>query len=62
MAELEAPDNQVAALLTLFQKNRILWKVEVGVTIASLITGVVQLILVFKILSILRGIYLSMPP
>lgn len=53
--------SQLDTLLMLRQQNRVLWKVHIGLALAILTVGVVQLILMVKIVDLLKQIYLSIP-
>jgi hypothetical protein len=53
--------NQLQALLELHRRNRPVWILLIGLMSGILIVGIVQLILMFKILGALKLICLSMP-
>lgn len=54
MAEEAELQKQIQALLELHRKNRPVWMVLIGVMFALLVVGIVQLILMFKILTVLK--------
>lgn len=54
MAEEAELQKQIQALLELHRKNRPVWMVLIGVMFALLVVGIVQLILMFKILTLLK--------
>lgn len=53
--------NQVQALLELHRRNRPVWILLIALMAGLFVVGIVQLILMFKILGTLKAIYLSMP-
>ncbi|HET7214594.1 MAG TPA: hypothetical protein VFL79_13460 [Terriglobia bacterium] len=59
MSEEVQLGNQLQALLELHRRNRPVWTLLVGLMSGLLIVGIVQLILMFKILAVLKAIYLS---
>lgn len=53
--------SQLQALLELHRRNRPVWMLLIGLMSGLLIVGIVQLILMFKILGVVKAIYLSVP-
>ena len=61
MSEEVQLGKQLQALLELHRRNRPVWTLLVGLMSGLFIIGIVQLILMFKILAVLKAIYLSVP-